>query len=91
MTEKDNASPSATIVAKKPGISLYPNPTADFFQISGINDTAWITISDLCCRVLIKKQIIADENISISTLRNGVYIAKIVSATGTVERKLVKE
>jgi len=75
---------------KKATISLYPNPTIDFFQVKGIEDTAQIIVSDLYCRVLIKKQILIDENISVSSLRNGVYIAKIITATCTVERKLVK-
>jgi len=76
---------------KKGTISLYPNPATDYFQVSGIEDTASIVISDLYCRVLIKKQIVGDENISVSSLRNGVYIAKITSASGIIERKLVKQ
>jgi hypothetical protein len=75
----------------QPTISLYPNPTSDYFQISGIEDTAHLTISDLNCIVLLKKQITSDENIQISHFRNGVYIAKIVTESGIVERKLVKK
>ena len=75
----------------KATISLYPNPTSDYFQISGIEDIAMVTISDLNCIVLIRKQITGDENICISTLRKGVYIAKIVTATSTVEKKLIKK
>jgi hypothetical protein len=76
---------------KKATISLYPNPTTDSFQISGIEETALLIISDLNCYVLLKKQITCDENIKISHLRNGVYIAKIVTPTGMVEKKLVKK
>ena len=75
----------------KASISLFPNPTADYFQISGIDDTALLTISDLNCFVLLKKQITNDENVQISHFRNGVYIAKIVTSSGIVERKLVKK
>lgn len=71
-------------------ISLYPNPVTDSFQISGLDDTALITISDLYCRVVLTTKISNDENISVSSLRKGVYIAKIITATTTVERKLVK-
>lgn len=77
-------------VANSSKISLYPNPATDFFRISGLEDTALITISDLYCRVLLKAKISNDENISVSSLRKGVYIAKITTATATVERKLVK-
>lgn len=76
---------------KKATIKLHPNPTTDQFRISGIEDTAMVVISDLYCRPLIKTQIAVDEHISISSLRNGVYIAKITTAFETVERKLVKE
>ena len=71
-------------------ISLYPNPATDFFRISGLEDTALITISDMYCRVLLTTKISNDENIPVTSLRKGVYIAKITTSTATVERKLVK-
>lgn len=71
-------------------ISLHPNSTSDFFQIKGILDAALVTISDLNCRVLLSKRVVGDENISIDTFKNGVYVAKIVTSTGIVERKLIK-
>lgn len=77
-------------VASNAKISLYPNPATDFFRIIGLEDTALITISDLYCRVLLTTKITSDENISVSSLRKGVYIAKITTSTTTVERKLVK-
>jgi len=73
-----------------PKITLYPNPATESFQIIGIEGTASIVISDLHCIVQIKTQITGDESISVKTLRNGVYIAKITSSTGVVERKLTK-
>ncbi len=71
-------------------IKLYPNPTSDFFQVSGIEGAATIIISDLHCFVQLKVQIIGDESIPVKTLRNGIYIAKIITASGMVERKLTK-
>jgi len=88
-TDEMNAFTSPTI--KKTTISLFPNPTTDYFQISGLEDSASLIISDLNCFVLLKKQITSDENIQISHLRNGVYIAKIITGSGIVERKLVKK
>jgi len=78
-------------MAVNASISLYPNPTADYFRIIGIEGSALLNISDLKCRVLIKRQINCNENISVSDLPNGVYIAKIKTSTGTVEKKLVKK
>lgn len=91
MKNKENMNSSTATTIQRAVIRLYPNPTSDQFQVSGIEDTASLIISDLYCRVLIKKQISGDENISLSGLRNGVYIAKIITTSGTVERKLVKE
>jgi len=79
-----------TISLNSPKISLHPNPTSDYFQIKGIEDTALVTISDINCRVLLIKRIVGDENISIDTFRKGVYIAKIATDTCIIERKLVK-
>lgn len=75
---------------KKATISLYPNPTSDSVQISGIDGVASLIISDLNCFTWLKKQIMGDENISLELLKKGVYIAKIITPTETVERKLVK-
>jgi len=71
-------------------ISLHPNPTTDYFQVKGIQDAALVTISDLNCRILLTKKIVGDENILIDTFKKGVYIAKIATENGTVERKLIK-
>jgi len=81
-----------TVISTTPcvTIKLYPNHTSDYFQISGIEGTAMVFISDLNYLVLLKKQITEDENISVNTLRKGVYIAKIITINGTFERKLVK-
>lgn len=73
------------------GISIYPNPTVDCFQVSGLDDSiATLIISDLSCKIMLKKEILEDETVSISDLRNGVYIAKITTKKGSIERKLVK-
>jgi hypothetical protein len=71
-------------------ISLYPNPTSDCFQISGLIGAAMLIISDLHCRVLLKKEVNSEESICLRKLPKGVYIAKISSESGVVERKLVK-
>jgi len=72
-------------------INLYPNPTEEYFQIDGIEGSALLIISDLNCRVLLTKQIESNEHISVANLPKGVYIAKIISAIGTVEKKLVNK
>lgn len=48
------------------------------------------SISDLNCISMLKKQITADEHILVDRLKKGVYIAKNITPTETIERKLVK-
>jgi hypothetical protein len=79
-----------SITPLKSTVRLHPNPATDFFQITGLTDTAMLTISDLNCIPLLKKQITADEQIPVDKLKKGVYIAKIITRTETIERKLVK-
>jgi len=87
--EELNTCSSPTI--KSVAISLYPNPTSDYFQINGIVGTALVSISDLHCRVLLKKQINENEKISVDSLPKGVFIVKISTANQIVEKKLVKK
>jgi len=91
MTTLNEMMTSGSLTVKSPVIRLHPNPTADYFQITGLEDPALITISDLQCRVLLTKRIIENEKISVSILPRGVFIAKISTETFTVERKLVKK
>jgi hypothetical protein len=47
-------------------------------------------VNDLHCKVLIKQTKVDREFVSTSSLRKGAYIAKLITATGMVEKKLVK-
>lgn len=75
----------------KSTIRLHPNPVTDYVQINALTGTAMLVISDLNCVSFLRKQIGIDERIAIDTLKKGVYIAKIITSTETVERKLVKK
>ena len=72
-------------------INLYPNPTTDYFKISGFYGTALITLKDLNGKTLLTKQITDNENISVSSLCKGVYILEITTNEGTIEKKIIKD
>lgn len=73
-------------------ISLFPNPTADFFRVSGIIGTAKLIISNIHCKVLMtKEEVSSDEDICVKSLPRGIYIAKIISKRGVERRKLEKK
>jgi len=91
MINREEIKTSVLFKEHRPAISIYPNPTTDFFQITGIEDTALLTISDLHCRVLLTKKIIENEKISVSILPKGVFIAKISTSGFIIEKKLEKK
>jgi len=91
MPNTDKMNTTILTTMKKAPIRLHMNHVTDSFQIIGLEDTASIIVSDLHCRVFLKMQISGEENISLSALRKGVYIAKITSGTCTVEKKLEKK
>jgi hypothetical protein len=72
-------------------IRLFPNPATDQIQVSGFEGTALFIVSDFFCRVLLKKEIVSDEIISLKSLSRGVYIAKVISKCGIERKKLEKK
>ena len=71
-------------------LKLVHDTITEGFYIEGLENTALLVVSDLHCKVLIKQTITDGELVSTSSLRKGTYIAKMITTTGTVEKKLVK-
>ena len=71
-------------------ISLYPNPITESFQINGFEGIGAMTTSDLNGKTILTKQVIGNESISVGTLPKGLYILKVITNEGTIERKVVK-
>jgi hypothetical protein len=72
-------------------ITLYPNPAIDDLQIKYLDGAASFTLSDLSGRQLINKKIANNEVVSVAALPKGVYIVKITTKDGTIEKKVVKD
>ena len=72
-------------------VILYPNPATDFIKVTGIEGTVLITVEDINGRTLLTKQVVANENISVGSLQNGIYIIKLTTPEGTTLRKIVKK
>ena len=72
-------------------IKIYPNPVKESFSISGLNEAARITLSDINGKQVLVRQVNAGEAIPVSDLAKGIYILRVVTAEGTLERKLIKE
>ena len=72
-------------------IKIYPNPVAARFRITGLDEKAVLSIVDMNGKVFLCKQITGHEAVSVEELPKGVYVARIVTSMGTIERKLLKE
>jgi hypothetical protein len=68
---------------------IYPNPVKNAFQLTGIEGTATVTITDLSGRLLLSKEVTTNETVSVSTLPNGVYLAAIKSNNTRKTEKMI--
>jgi len=76
------------------GITVYPNPSKGVFIITMPNDADKIEVTDVTGKIIEQitvKQGNTEYNLNLGGLANGVYFARIVSSSGTVVKKLVKE
>jgi hypothetical protein len=81
---------SAVSTTSTDPVYLYPNPVTDGFFIKGLNGNGILTILDISGNTLLTTQVSSNE-VSLSTFSKGLYIVKIITAEGTIERKLLKE
>jgi Secretion system C-terminal sorting domain len=74
-------------------LSLSPNPVKDLLKVSGLVESAKITIFNLTGKALITRTIANNESISLGTLSSGVYIAKVMNLQGELvyKTKLIKQ
>ena len=72
-------------------IIVYPNPVVDAFQVSGLEGMVTVSVTDLNGKVILSKQIPANEKVFINALPGGIYILKIKAIGGTIFRKVVKK
>lgn len=71
-------------------ISIYPNTIRESFRIQGIEGIITISIYDMNGKALLRKQVEADENISVSSFPKGLYLIRVFTEEGTIERKIMK-
>jgi len=83
-TAVTNATPAATL-------SISPNPATDAFTVNGLTGSASVLITDVSGKLLIAKSINQGKAISVSNLPTGIYLVKISTADGVVQKKLIKK
>lgn len=75
-------------------LQMYPNPVKDNLSVSGNNNLKSITIYDVNGRLLHEISFVGNQlerTISLSELKTGMYVVKIVSSKGQLVKQLMKE
>lgn len=71
------------------GVTLSPNPATNAFQVTEMEGTATISLSDINGKLLLSKDVRANETVPVRTLPNGIYLVSIKSKNTMVTKKLV--
>ena len=71
-------------------ISLFPNPANNDFSVKGINGERQLDLFDLTGKQVLSTKTTGENSISVSSLPVGVYVVKIITEGGVIEKKLVK-
>jgi hypothetical protein len=72
-------------------VIVYPSAFTDAITIKGITGQANLQLYDMQGRQCLNRLVNNNESVSVSMLPGGLYVAKISSSEGTVERKLIKQ
>ena len=91
IVEMTTALPTALPAIPNADITIYPNPITDYFQLRGYDGSVLMVIRDLNGKVLLKKQVTANEEININTFSKGIYIVEINTGNGIVIKKIIKD
>ena len=72
-------------------ISLYPNPAADYLQVSstGINQNGTIKIMDVLGKVIVQEKFTGSKKYIVREFKNGVYIMTVATAGKVYSKRFV--
>jgi hypothetical protein len=85
-----NLNPNALEEVDFSRITLFPNPTIDAFAVEGISKPELLTIFDLQGKLVVQKQVMNSETISIAHLNSGVYFVQIGEGNKSATYRLLK-
>ncbi len=74
--------------AELTGVSVYPNPTKDVINVSGLDAEATVELVDLSGKSVLKTTANGTQAIALNGIQNGTYIVKISSEKGTMTSKV---
>ncbi len=72
-------------------IKIHPNPVVDNFQIDGLEGTSDLMLMDINGKELLHKEIVKDENVSVSKFPAGMYFVKLSNNGLNYKKKIIKK
>ena len=72
-------------------IIIYPNPVTVGFQIKGLKGKALLIMKDLSGKTILMKEIQGNEYISVYSIPQGIYLIRITTQPGTIDKKFIKK
>ena len=72
-------------------INIYPNPVIDGFRIKDIEGTSELRLIDLNGKVLLNKQVIGNEKVSLTEFPAGMYMIKLSNNGVSYQMKFIKK
>jgi len=70
---------------------IYPNPVSTGFILKGFSGSISLSIYNVTGNFMITRVVKDQEYISLSTLPTGIYVVKLITVDGIIEKKLVKK
>ena len=72
-------------------IKIHPNPVVDNFKIDGLEGTIDLILMDINGKELLHKEILKDENVSVSEFPAGMYFVKLSNNGLNYKKKIIKK
>ncbi|WP_422106262.1 BspA family leucine-rich repeat surface protein [Winogradskyella sp.] len=79
-----------TTVYNEASVGLYPNPTRDHFYIEGIEGSYTVNVYDLKGRRILSLEDVTDNAVDMRPYDNGLYFIELVTASGAIFKRLIK-
>ena len=72
-------------------INIHPNPVIEHFKIDGLEGTIDMILMDINGKELLHKEILKDENVSVSEFPAGMYFVKLSNNGLNYKKKIIKK
>ena len=72
-------------------INIHPNPVIEHFKIDGLEGTIDMILMDINGKELLHKEIVKDENVSVSKFPAGMYFVKLSNNGLNYKKKIIKK